>query len=290
LLGLLLGGIWVMVRSLWSTALRSEAEVRAFSPVPIFANVPTQPAPMGRTARLAATPIYDVLARTSDALGFAEAFRTLRTQLYDAMVPGHGRVILVTSPAPADGKTTTALALATILAADRKDVLVIDADVRKPSHHALTGHPVSPGLHELLTGRFAERDVAHAVHVTGGRFDLITAGQATPVELLSGARMHELLVRARHHYDYVVLDAPSFPLLSDALILARSSDFALSVVRLGNTTRKLAEEHVRALAGKCHGHAVVVNASDVATIYGYPEYGGSSSVMPPPRDASTPLQ
>ena len=121
--------------------------------------------------------------------------------------------------------------------------------------------------------------VTHTVHVTGGRFDSIGAGVNTPVELLSSPRMAELLVRARHHYDYVLLDAPSFPLLSDALMLTRYSDFVLSVIRLGNTPRKLAEEHVRAFSGKQAGHALVVNATDVVAMYGYPEYAGGAAVL-----------
>jgi len=291
LLGLLLGAILVIVQALWSSAMRTAAEVRAaLEHVPVFANVPLQTRPAGRTARLAATPLFDVLARTRDNFGFAEAFRTLRTEIYDAQPYGPAKLVPVTSPSPGDGKTTTALALATILAVDRKRVLVIDADVRKPSHHLLTGHAAAPGLAELLAGTCSESDATRAVHVTGGCFHSIPAGDGPAVELLSSTELSELLLRVRQHYDYVILDAASYPLVSDALILARHCEFALSVIRLGKTSRRLAEDHYRGLVGKSATHALVINDSDVVMGFGYPEYaraGGAVHAKPPRRQART---
>jgi tyrosine-protein kinase Etk/Wzc len=270
LLGLLFGAMVVVLQSLSSSALRTEADARtALGATPIFASIPTRVRANRRSARDVATPIFDLFARL-DQGGFAEAFRTLRTNLYYAQTSGHGKVVLISSPVPGDGKTTSTLCLATILAADRKRVMVIDADLRKPSHHLLTGHPAEPGLRDLLSGKCTQAQANHAVHVAGGTFDSIGAGFGAPAELLSTARLTELLTRLRHDYDYVLLDAASYPLVSDALVLARQSDFVLSVIRLGNTQRKVAEEHVRGLGAKAHGHAVVINDSDATYDYGYP--------------------
>ncbi len=291
LLGLLLGALLVVVRALWSSALRTELEVRAaLGPLPIFANVPPQAAPTGRTARLAAAPLFDVLSHTTERLGFAEAFRTLRTEIYDAQPFTGAKTITVTSPSPGDGKTTTALALATMLAVDRKRVLVIDCDVRKPSHHTLTGHPASPGLAELIAGECTEAEATYQVHVTGGSFQSIPAGDDAPVEVLSSAELSALLLQLRQRYDYVILDAASYPLVSDALVLARHSEFLLSVVRIGSTPRKLAEEHSRGLVGKSATHALVINDSEVAMIYGYPGYAraGASNHVPRPSRSRRP--
>jgi tyrosine-protein kinase Etk/Wzc len=277
LLGLLLGAILVIAQSLWSSALRSEIEVRLLARSPVIASIPTQP-PLPGAARPGAAPLFDLLARSGEAVGFAEAFRTLRTNLYDAQPPGAGVVVLVTSPAPADGKTTTALSLASILAADRKQVLVIDADVRKPSHHRLTGHEPQPGLCEWLE---LERESEHeidpathmrAVHVTGGSFDALSAGIAAPIELLSDPALPRLLLRLRERYDYILVDSPSFPLVSDALMLTKHADLVVSVVRLGRTPRKVAEQHIATLAGKSSAHALVINGSDVAASYGQLDY------------------
>jgi tyrosine-protein kinase Etk/Wzc len=275
LLGLLLGAILVIAQALWSSALRSESEVRMLTRSPVFASIPTQQ-PLPGAARPGAPPLFDLLARSAEAVGFAEAFRTLRTNLYDAQPPGQGAVLLVTSAAPADGKTTTALSLAAILAADRKQVLVIDADVRKPSHHRLAGHEPEPGLFELLErGADEYADPAalmHAVHVTGGSFDALSAGIDAPIELLSDPGLPQLMLRLRERYDYIIIDSPSFPLVSDALMLTKHADLVVSVVRLGRTPRKVAEQHITTLAAKSSAHALVINGSDVAASYGHVDY------------------
>lgn len=272
LLGLLLGAIVVVLQSLATTALRTEAELRgALGDTALFASLPNFLRNLRRAPRLRDIPVFDLFSRR-DHVGLAESFRTLRTNLYDALPPGQGKgkVVLVTSPASSDGKTTTTLCLATILAADRKRVLVIDTDLRKPSHHILTNRALEPGLPALLHARAATTEVIHTVHVTCGSFDVITGGQGAPAELLSTQRFAKLLSGLRGNYDYVLLDSASYPLVSDALVLARHSDFVLSVIRLGSTQRRVAEEHVRDLGRKANGHAVVVNNSDVSNDYDHP--------------------
>ncbi|MEY4583359.1 MAG: hypothetical protein RL701_8062, partial [Pseudomonadota bacterium] len=266
LLGLLLGGIFVVARSLTSKALRSESEVRSLlSSTVVFAHIPRQVERYGlRSPQSPNNPrAFDLLANSSENGGFAEAFRTLRTNLYFAVPSTHGKVILITSPSTGDGKTTTTMCLAALLAADNKRVLTIDADIRKPSHHLMTGFWPDPGLRSILDGS-GDAGAVHSVSVTSGVFDSICAGLGGKAELLSTQRLSDLLVRARHHYDYVLLDSASYPLVSDALLLARQSDFVISVMRIGSTPRRTAEEHMRGLVSKSRGHAVVVNSSDAA--------------------------
>jgi tyrosine-protein kinase Etk/Wzc len=275
LLGLLFGAMVVVTRSLLSKALRTESEVRSLlTSTVVFAHVPRQGRQTSKSSRLPAARIFDLLASSNDNMGFAEAFRTLRTNLYFVLPHEHGKVVLITSPSPGDGKTTTTLCLAAILSADGKRVLVIDADLRKPSHHLMTGHWPEPGLRGVLQGS-GETAATHNVTVAGGMFDSISAGLGGPAELLSTRRLTDLLIRVRHDYDFILLDSPSYPLVSDALVLARQSDFVLSVVRIGSTPRRLTEEHVRGLVSKTRGHALIVNNSDVAVAYGYPGYGSS---------------
>jgi Mrp family chromosome partitioning ATPase len=210
------------------------------------------------------TTMFDVMASGSDP-GYAEAFRALRTNLYRSLPGEHGKVVLVTSPATGDGKTTCALSLAAMLAADNRRVLVIDADVRKPSHHALLNVPQAPGLKELVTdGRGQWRASTHTVCLSAGWFDVVCAGSAPSAELLSDGQFGTFLVHSRSHYDFVVIDCASFPSVSDPLVLAPLSDFVLSVLRLGSTSRRLAEEHVSAVFTGARGYAVVVNSVEAA--------------------------
>jgi tyrosine-protein kinase Etk/Wzc len=269
ILGLLLGAAIVIIRTLFSGVFRHEADVRALvGPVPVFASVPQRV--KLRTRKNGAShspPLFDALAQPSD-LGFAEAFRSLRTKLYRALSDGHGRVILVTSASPGDGKTTCALALAAMLAADNKRVLVIDGDVRKPTHHLLTGLPQEPGLRDLvLRVQPGWRDAVHTAQLTYGWFDSISAGAAGHAELLSDGYFATFLVNIRAQYDFIILDAAGYPVVSDALMLAPMADFVLSVMRLGNTPRRLAEEHLHGMFAVARGFAVVVNNGERTMVY-----------------------
>jgi tyrosine-protein kinase Etk/Wzc len=276
-LGLLLGAALVIIRGLFSSVFRSESAVRGLlgGVVPIFASVPQRA--RQRVKQRNPPPLFDVLGGQPDP-EFAEAFRSLRTNLYRAHRAGSGKVVLITSPSPGDGKTTCTLSLAAMLAADNKRVLVIDADVRNPTHHILTGLPQEPGLRDLvLRVNSTLRDAIHTAYLPYGSFDSISAGAAAQAELLSDGYLAALLVNIRAHYDFILLDTRSYPAVSDPLILAPMSDFVLSVVRVGNTPRKPAEEHLRTMLAVARGYAVVVNNSERAMVYNSPNLRGHGS-------------
>lgn len=278
ILGLWLGMMVVVIRSLTSNALRSEQEVRAIKgTTPVFAMVPTYGAAAAKQkgkakakADAPAEPVYDVLAGGAERFAFAEAFRTLRTNLYHAGLDGKGSLVLVTSPMPGDGKSTCGLSLAAMLAADDKRTLVIDADVRKPSHHVLTRTAADPGLRSVLAGEAHWRDTVHEVSLAVGSMDVLNAGTGGSAELLSSSKMVQFLESVRYHYDVVVLDSASYPLVSDALVLARQVDFVLSILRLSHTARKVAENHLSDIQAVARRYALVVNNSEESNLGGHP--------------------
>jgi tyrosine-protein kinase Etk/Wzc len=263
ILGLLLGAAVVILRGLFSAVFRRENDVRVvLGPVQVFARIPvcTVKARAKSGDTLAPSPLFDVMAAQSDAAGYTEAYRSLRTNLYRALPGEHGKVVLVTSPSPGDGKTTCALSLAAMLAADNRRVLVIDADIRKPSHHDLLGVPQEPGLRDLIMQvRGSRKDAIRTMCLSVGSFDSISAGLGASAELLSEGFFASFLVNARSQYDFIVLDSPSYPVVSDPLVLAPMSDFVLSVLRLGSTPRTLAEEHVDGIFTVARGYAVALN-------------------------------
>jgi Mrp family chromosome partitioning ATPase len=112
-----------------------------------------------------------------------------------------------------------------------------------------------------------------------GWFDAISAGVGANAELLSEGYFSAFLVNARSHYDFIVLDSPSYPIVSDPLVLAPISDFVLSVLRLGSTPRRLAEEHLTGIFTVARGYAVVVN-----NVEAIPSSLGASAA--PPRLAA----
>ena len=145
--------------------------------------------------------------------------------------------MLVTSPCSGDGKTLCTVSLAAALVADGKRVLVVEADMHKPSLGALFGFDPPAGLADLLTGRSVWADVVVSVPSGTGAFDVIASPvpQLDSTELLSNSRFAELIRYARSEYEFVLIDSPPFPLVADTLILARYADQALSVLRFGNT-------------------------------------------------------
>jgi uncharacterized protein involved in exopolysaccharide biosynthesis/Mrp family chromosome partitioning ATPase len=272
LLGILLGAAVVILRGLFSTVFRREHDVRGvLGHLQVFARVPLRPSGRlrSKSGEDAPTfPMFDVMSPEADA-AYAESFRSLRTNLYRALPGEHGKVVLVTSPMPSDGKTTCTLSLAAMLAADNRRVLVIDADVRRPTHHNLLGVPQSPGLRELILQKpGAAKSAIRTLCLSVGWIDAVTCSDGASAELLSANSFAAFLVEARSRYDFIMLDSPSYPVVSDPLVLAPLSDFVLSVMRLGNTPRKLAEAHLTGMFSAARGYAIVVNNAESALVPG----------------------
>jgi capsular exopolysaccharide synthesis family protein len=212
---------------------------------------------------------------------YAEAFRMLRTNLYLYEERNVGQVVVLTSPCQEDGKTTCALALAGILAADARDVLLIDGDLRKPSHHQLLGRPLEPGLRTVLAGECDWQSTVAPVTARMGEFFAVTSGELAAPELLSNSALRTFLEHARRRFDYIIVDTAAFPLVSDALVLAMQADMVLSVLRLQNTTRKLAAEHLLRLSRVAPHFGVILNGVAPRATYGV----GATAYRPLQRDS-----
>ncbi len=239
-LGVVLGCAFVMLRRMFSSKLQSSAELQiSGGRLPIWTSIPR----------------FDGLISES-RVDFEEAFRTLRIHL-DLEEHADGHVVVITSPSAGDGKTTTAFELAAMLAADGRSVLVIDANLHAPSHHVLMGGTQAPGFSDALAQQCDWSEVLYG-GVPPGVCSLRAGSRRSP-ELLSRDGLAQLLDEARSSFNVILLDAPSFPATSDALTLCDHADSVISVVRLRNTSRKLAEEHINALVSRANRFGIVVN-------------------------------
>ncbi|HVT08392.1 MAG TPA: polysaccharide biosynthesis tyrosine autokinase [Polyangia bacterium] len=260
LLGLLVGALLVAGRRLVAVTFQTEKELRKeLGALPVFGALPYQG---GATHG----PSFDVFAADAHS-PFAEAFRHLRTNIYYSGAGRTDKVLLITSPSQGDGKTLCTLSLAAALAADRKQVLVVEADMHRPSHFRLFGAPPEPGLSAVLTRQVTWKAAVRVVETAYGTFDAIPAGEIppSPAELLSSPVFGALLAHAKTAYDYVLVDAPPFPLVSDALVISMYVDRVLSVVRLSNTPRRLAEEHLTRFSASTPRLGVVMNGVSPAS-------------------------
>jgi capsular exopolysaccharide synthesis family protein len=204
----------------------------------------------------------------------AEAYRALRTSLLLSSAGGPPNTIVFTSPIPQDGKTMTSMNIAIVLAQQGKRVLLVDADLRRPSMHLAFGLSQQPGLSNILSGSAVAREVTAP---TGQRnLFVVPAGALPPQpsELLSSALMEDLLTQWREEYDHVIIDSPPVLSVTDAVLLAVRADAVLLVIRSGQTTSGAVRRACDLLLNvKCNLLGLVLNAADVASFGDY--YSGS---------------
>ena len=164
----------------------------------------------------------------------AESFRTLRTNLDFASVDRPIRTLLVTSAGPGEGKTTTAINLAAVIAQGEKKVALVDSDLRRPTIHKFLQLPNQTGLTDL----FRDRDGnCHTVNSWGeGQLSVYTSGEIppNPTELLGSEKMGQILARLSEENDIVILDSAPF-IFAYPIVMAAKVDGVLLVVEPGNT-------------------------------------------------------
>ena len=176
------------------------------------------------------------------ASSFAESLRTLFTGVLISRADGAPKSILVTSSLPEEGKTTIAVSLARLLARSGRQVLLVDADLRRSGAGKLFGLANEPGLVQLLgvsVGAFTEM-----IHRDpDSNLNVLPAGRGSPPnssELLGSSRMQSLLPMLCDTYDLVIVDSPPVHVVSDARILARMVDTTVFVVRWAAIRREVA--------------------------------------------------
>jgi capsular exopolysaccharide synthesis family protein len=198
-----------------------------------------------------------LLAAKAPKSPLAEAVRSLRTQLIFSTADGAPRITHVTSAGPGEGKTTAAANVAITFAQAGGRVLLIDADLRAPSLHRAFNLPNTLGLTNYLAGDTKPADIAQPTAIT--RLFTVTSGPLppNPVELLSSAKMLDLLSLASERFDYVVLDGPPVVGLADALVLANLARATIFVVESGRTRYGAIEGSIKRLAA---ANAAIIGA------------------------------
>lgn len=272
LLGGMLSVALVLLRAAFNRGVEGPDELEKLG-INVYASVPLSDWQQEQTRKQHKGKKMTLLAQHNPADLSIEALRNLRTSLHFAMMEARNKVLMITGPNPAIGKTFVTGNLASVIAQGGQKVLLIDADMRKGHLHHYSATAGKTGLSDYLSG---QQDLAQIV-VRGetNSFDFIPRGQVppNPSELLMHPRFAALLEWANEHYDLVLVDTPPLLAVTDAAIVGRLAGTVFLVARFAVTAAKEVEITQRRLEQNgIEVKGVILNAMEKRAA-GY--YGGS---------------
>lgn len=202
-----------------------------------------------------------------------EQFRTIRTNIKFSMPDEPLKTILVTSSTPGEGKSTNAANLGVVFAQEDKRVLIIDADMRKPTQHHTFKTFNKVGLSNVLARRSTLQDAIQETFIVG--LDVITSGPIppNPAELLSSQGLDALLQEVKNQYDIIIIDSPPLLSVTDAQILANKCDGAMMILNTGETDKRAAKK-AQTLLAAAHTKILGVVLNNYKTKNHYNYYDG----------------
>lgn len=230
LLGLLIGFGLAVARRSMDVTIRTAEQLETATDAAVLGVVPEVPASDGELIAFPGTGRGATSPR-------AEVFRRIRTNLEFANVDGNRQVLVITSALPGEGKSTVTCNLAASLAAVGARVVLVEADLRRPTASASLGLDRTVGLTTVLTGKVELHQALQTC--TPGAFDVLASGRTPPRpnELLSSRRTGAVIEELRRRYDFVLVDAPPLLPVADAVNLGTHADGAIVVCRWGKTDR-----------------------------------------------------
>jgi capsular exopolysaccharide synthesis family protein len=268
MLGLMLGLGLAWLRDFLDHRLRSADEITALLELPLLGVLPHV---SGKHDRAFAGQMVATRPRSE----IAESFRTLRTAIYFGLPEGQAKTILVTSPSPADGKSTVASNLAIAMAQTDQSVLLIEADFRKPTQKTIFKLEVKTGFSKVFTDQAPLDEAIMATEIKGLSVLLCGPIPPNPVEILNSAAFRQALEELSQRFDKIIIDAPPVVPVADARVLGALCDITLLVLRAEKSTRRHAlgaRDELVSLGARILG--VVVNSAPQGKgAYGYGRYG-----------------
>lgn len=240
ILGLLLGVGLAFLREFLVKTVRTRREFEQLVEIPFLGHIPLVRLPKKR-----GKPSTFLLSAKPGISPVSESIRSIRTTLEFLLPAGKPRVLLVTSSLPEEGKSLVSLNLAMSLQELGRKVLLVDGDLRRPTLHQILQVELEPGLSGYLQEKGSFEELVKLAP-EANNLSVVPAGvtPSQPTDLLSGARLKELLEKWRQEYQYVIIDSPPVLVAADAAVLATAADEVIFVLRADKTLGEAA------LAGK----------------------------------------
>lgn len=262
--GLIFGLILAFVTETFDTSIGTIEDVEAFLGLPVLGIIPDiSEKEAKREIEKEYEPIaekvsldfyYRFITHFSPKSVLAESYRSLRTNIQFASPDKEIKSLMVTSASLSERKTSTVINLAVALGQMGKRVIIIEADMRRPTIHQIFGLKKEPGLSEIIIGNATVEEATRTFSdlVLGGfrleefltapgldNLNIITSGSIpfNPSEILASEKMHVLIERLRNSYDIVLIDAPPVLPLTDSLILAPMIEGTILIYQVGRMAR-----------------------------------------------------
>lgn len=245
LLGIMLGLGLALVTDFLDSSIKGQEQVEQVLGLPFLGVVPAIKNEQGKVSDEPKDRDQYVTAHPRSTV--AECYRSIRTSLM-FMSPDHpARTLLVTSSGPREGKSTTSINLAIVMAQSGAKTLLIDADMRRPRLHRTFGLDNSVGFSSLI---MQETTLEKAIRQSGVQgLDILTCGPIppNPVELLHTKNFKTLLDTFTQKYDRVIFDSPPVTAVTDPLVLSSMMDGTVLVIQAGRTSWQMAKQAKRRL-------------------------------------------
>ena len=282
-LGLSTGiGLAFLLEGLDNTVRTSE-QAQVISALPSLGMIPlgsktTENGARQRLTVASSKEAVELVTQSRPQSQMAESYRALRTSLLLTSLGAPPKTILITSALPQEGKTTTSINTAIVLAQKGTRVLLIDADLRRPSIHKTLGMGPRTGLSNVLTGNASLQQATVRSSLLPSLF-VLPAGTPppNPAELLASTNMKDVLAELREQYDHIVVDTPPTLSVTDAVVMSTRADAVVLVIRSGQTTKQALRRARDLLMGvNARVCGVLLNAVDLRSpeYYYYYEYQG----------------
>jgi capsular exopolysaccharide synthesis family protein len=285
-------------------SVRTSEDVESILRLPALAVIPT----MGKTARsrlLSAIPGNrrnghdggaELLLNVSQRSALGESYRQLRTLVLLSSAGGAPKTLLITSSQPGEGKTTTVVNTAIVLAQTGAKVVIIDADMRRPRLHSIFNIDNDRGLSGILASKMSETEMLNRVQqYEDSNLYVLPSGKLppNPAELLASEQIRTLMSVLENSFSYVVIDSPPVASFTDGLLLSSVADGVLLVVHGGNASRHIvrrARQLLSDVGAKVFGvvlNNVAVSKHDYYYYNQYSQYYSSADGPPAEITAGT---